>query len=45
MKFACINEKVENLKDKEELSRQEKEMLALAEKCLKTARVYSLLDN
>ena len=45
MESACMDEKVESSKEEEELSKQEEEMLALAEKCLRTARVYSLLDN
>ena len=45
MKSACADEKMESLKDEKQLSMQEEEMLALAEKCLRTARVYSLLEN
>ena len=45
MKSAHIDEKMESLKEGKELSKQEEEMLALAEKCLRTARVYSLVEN
>lgn len=45
MKVADSDVEVESLEEWRRLSKEEEEMLTLAEKCLRTARVYSLLEE
>ena len=45
MKSARADEKMESSKEEKELSKWEEEMLAIASKCLRTAKIYSLLKN